>query len=233
MEKVQLCDRLGNISNKKIGFSWGYFVFGPLYSLIRGYIISSLLLLLITYYLIPLPGMETITSFILQISFIDKGILDFICKLLLVFRTHHYYILGIFIVLIFRILNSFLFRSRMISRFMKKKEYRPLEEKDARLLIKYHAANEKVTLAEAFDLRTTSSYKTAEENWYEDNQNRINNVSPSETKRYATRTMAQTKVAIKKEQIENLYKLGLISKEEYLSRIDNVETTEIHSQDNK
>lgn len=225
MEKVQLCDRLGNITTKKIGFSWVYLVFGPLYSLIRGYILSSLLLLLLTYYLTPLPGMEYLTSLILNISFIDKGILEFICKVLLVFRTHHYYILGILLVLIFRIFNSFLFRSRLVSRFMKKKEYRPLEEKDARLLIKYHAANEKINLAEAFDLRSTTSYKTAEENWYEDNQNRINS-TPSETKRYATRTMGQTKVAIKKEQIENLYKLGLISKEEYLSRIDNVENNQ-------
>lgn len=47
--------------------------------------------------------------------------------------------------------------------------------------------------------------------------------------------MSHTKIAIKKEQIENLYKLGLISREEYLSRLNNVDnevTSEITKGEN-
>ncbi len=225
MVKVQLSDRLGNVVTKKIGFSWLYFVFGPIYSFFRGYIFSSTLLLLLTYYLLPFPGMEYFASLIMKISFLDVNFLTFITKVMLVFRTHYYFILGAMFVLLFRIVNAFFFRSRRLRRYMKKKEVRPLDEKDARILIKYHACNENISLAENFDLRKSSSYKSAEENWYEDNQTRIN-VSPSETNRYATRTMSHTKIAIKKEQIENLYKLGLISREEYLSRLNNVENEE-------
>ncbi len=225
MVKVQLSDRLGNVITKKIGFSWLYFVFGPIYSFFRGYIFSSTLLLLLTYYLLPFPGMEYFASLIMKISFLDVNFLTFITKVMLVFRTHYYFILGAMFVLLFRIVNAFFFRSRRLRRYMKKKEVRPLDENDARILIKYHACNENISLAENFDLRKSSSYKSAEENWYEDNQTRIN-VSPSETNRYATRTMSHTKIAIKKEQIENLYKLGLISREEYLSRLNNVENEE-------
>ncbi len=225
MVKVQLSDRLGNVVTKKIGFSWLYFVFGPIYSFFRGYIFSSTLLLLLTYYLLPFPGMEYFASLIMKISFLDVNFLTFITKVMLVFRTHYYFILGAMFVLLFRIVNAFFFRSRRLRRYMKKKEVRPLDENDARILIKYHACNENISLAENFDLRKSSSYKSAEENWYEDNQTRIN-VSPSETNRYATRTMSHTKIAIKKEQIENLYKLGLISREEYLSRLNNVENEE-------
>lgn len=224
MVKVQLCDRLGNVVTKKIGFSWIYFVFGPLYSFFRGYIFSSTLLLLLTYYLLPFPGMDFFASLIMKISFIDVNFLTFITKVMLIFRTHYYFILGAMFVLLFRIVNAFFFRSRRLRRYMKKKEVRPLEEIDARILIKYHACNESISLAENFDLRKSSTYKSAEENWYEDNQTRINTTSPSENNRYSTRTMSHTKIAIKKEQIENLYKLGLISREEYLSRLNNVDS---------
>ena len=101
---------------------------------------------------------------------------------------------------------------------MKRKQLRPVEEKDARILIRYHTCDENVGLADSFDIRGTNKYKSAEENLYENNQTRISQRPTFET-RSSLRFTSEQKVSVKIEQLKNIYDLGLISKEEYNRRL--------------
>ena len=101
---------------------------------------------------------------------------------------------------------------------MKKKQLLPLEELDARILIKYHVVKENVILAEAFDIRQSNTYKSAEENWYENNQNRIKK-SPTFENRSTLRLTPEDRYKARIEQVENSYKLGLITKSDYEKKL--------------
>ena len=101
---------------------------------------------------------------------------------------------------------------------MKKKQLLPLDELDARILIKYHIAKENVILAEAFDIRQSNTYKSAEENWYENNQYRIKK-SPTFENRSTLSLTPEDRYKARIEQVENSYKLGLITKSEYEKKI--------------
>ena len=90
----------------------------------------------------------------------------------------------------------------------------PLDEIDARKLIKYHVADENVNLAETFDIRQSNTYKSAEENWYENNQNRLNR-TPSFENRSTLSLTAEERKKTRIEQVENSYRLGLITRSEY------------------
>ena len=104
---------------------------------------------------------------------------------------------------------------------MKKKQLLPLDEMDARKLINCHAAKTNINLAESFDIRQSNTYKSAEENWYENNQNRIKNgesLTPRNTMSMTREERYRTRI----EQVENSFKLGLISKNEYDRKIKNI-----------
>jgi len=117
-------------------------------------------------------------------------------------------------VFIVHIVISCNIRAKGLKRYIKLKELRPVEEKDARVLIKWKVCDDTVGLAESFDIRETTKYKSAEENWYVNNQIRIKS-RPSFSTRSNIRYTVEQKAQIQSEQLDNLYKLGLINKEEY------------------
>ena len=218
MKKVQLADRLGNIQTKKVGFSILHFFFGPIHSIFSGYIFTALFELIMYFLLLPIPGMIFILSLIEQIPFITPEVFQWISIVLMFFRSLPVAAFGILIVLVVHILISSRIGCRKLKRYMKRKQVRPLEEKDARLLIKYRVCDINIGLAESFDIRETTKYKSAEENWYEKNQTRIAN-SPTFETRSNLRFTTEQKVSVKIEQLKNIYELGLISKEEYQRRL--------------
>ena len=103
---------------------------------------------------------------------------------------------------------------KVVRKLMKRKQLLPLEEIDARKLIKHRVCKVNVLLADSFDIRQSNSYKSAEENWYENNQIRLKR-SPSFNNRSTLSLTPEDRYKTRLEQINNSYKLGLISKEEY------------------
>ena len=91
----------------------------------------------------------------------------------------------------------------------------------ARNLIKYKACKIDVILAEAFDIRQSNSYKSAEENWYENNQTRIKK-NPSFENRSTLSLTPEDRYKARIEQVKNSYKLGLISKQEYERKLKSI-----------
>ena len=162
--------------------------------------------------------MEFIVEFIDGLSFIGDGLMGNIAMVLMFFRTLPNMIFGIILVLMSHILICSRISSNKVKRYMKRKQLRPVEEKDSRILIRYHVCNENIGLAESFDIRETNKYKSAEENWYENNQTRISQRPTFET-RSSLRFTSEQKVSVKIEQLKNIYDLGLISKEEYNRRL--------------
>lgn len=218
MKKVQLADRLGNIQTKKVGFSILHFFFGPFHSIFSGYIFTALFELIMYFLLLPIPGMIFILSLIEQIPFITPEVFQWISIVLMFFRSLPVAVFGILIVALVHILISSRIGCRKLRRYMKRKQLRPLEEKDARILIRYRVCDINIGLAESFDIRGTTNYKSAEENWYEKNQTRIAN-SPTFETRSNLRFTSEQKVSVKIEQLKNIYDLGLISKDEYQRRL--------------
>ena len=218
MQKVQLADRLGNVQTKKVGFSWLHFFFGPIYCFVNLKILFGILELLLIFFLCPIPGMEFITDLILKLTFIPEVVLSVITNSLLLFRSSPYIMtFGIIVYFIFHLVESFRIKPKILRRTLKRKELRPVEEKDARILIKWKVVKDDIGLAESFDIRGTTKYKSAEENWYENNQIRIK-ARPSFSTRSNIRYTVEQKAQIQSEQLDNLYKLGLINKEEYNSK---------------
>ena len=76
-------------------------------------------------------------------------------------------------------------------------------------------------LADSFDIRQSNSYKSAEENWYENNQTRLRK-TPSFSNRSTLSLTPQDRFKTRMEQIKNSYKLGLISKEEHDRKIKQI-----------
>lgn len=221
MKQVQLADRLGNIQIKKVGFSWLHFFFGPIYSICTGHIFIALGELLAYYLLSPIPGMEYLCSLLTKLTFIPSNVIDIISKVLLYFRGFPQYIVGGVLLLIMHISISRIISSLSLRRYMKRKELRPAEEKDARILIRHKAASIDIGLADSFDIRTTSNFKSAEQNWYENNQNRITSRPTFETRQNLIYT-TERKIQVQIEQLKNIYDLGLISKEEYYRRLKKI-----------
>lgn len=218
--KVCLADRLGNVKKIRVGFSITHFLLGPLYSIFRGSIFVALFECLYLFYLLPIPGMEYVCSAIRQLTIIPENILTTIQNVLMLFRfeSGYYFIFGILISIHLHIYLSFRVKSKYQKRYMKKKQLLPLEEKDARGLIKYKVANVDVLLAESFDIRQSNTYKSAEENWYENNQNRLKK-NPSFDNRPTLSMSSEERQRMRIEQVENSYKLGLISRSEYERKI--------------
>lgn len=222
--KVALADRLGNVKKVRVGFSILHFFTGPLYSLFSLKIFTAIFEALYIFYLTPIPGMEFIVSLIKKITFIPTKFLNYIERILMLFRLgrgNYYYVFGIFICFVLHLIISFRIRSKKCRRLMKKKQLLPLDEKDARILIKYHVVDTKVSLAEAFDIRQSNTYKSAEENWYENNQTRIKQ-NPSFSNRSTLSMTPEERYKTRIEQVENSYRLGLITKTEYDRKIKNI-----------
>ena len=225
MKKVNLADRLGNIQTKKVGFSVAHLFLGPIHSICLGYIFTAIFELLMYFLLLPIPGMYFILDLISKIPFITGDVYWVIEYALTFFRTFPIAIFGILIVLVVHILISSRIASRKVRRYMKRKQLRPVEERDARILIRHKVTNINIGLAESFDIRGTTKYKSAEENWYENNQTRISQ-SPTFETRSSLRFTTEQKVSVKIEQLKSIYDLGLITKEEYNRRLKKLKIEE-------
>ena len=178
MKEVHLSDRLGHVTSKKIGFSWFHFFFGPFYCFARLHFILGVVELLILYYFLPIPGLDILSNGIT--SLVGSMVTDLspsfqinLDRVLLLFRRNYYAVISGFFLLIIHLFMSNYVMGFFLRRDLKKKQLRPVQEQDARLLIKYMVCDEKILLAESFDLRQSSSYKSAEESWYENNAKRI------------------------------------------------------------
>lgn len=222
--KVSLADRLGNVKRTRIGFSFGHFFLGPIYCLFRLRFLTAIFEVLYIYILCPLPGMKFITHWISSLTFIPSNITKIINDFLMMFRMeggHFYYVFGIAISVVLHLVISFTIRSKIVKKLMRKKQLLPLEEIDARKLIKYKACKIDVILAEAFDIRQSNSYKSAEENWYENNQTRLKK-NPSFSNRSTLSLTPEDRYKTRIEQVKNSYKLGLISKQEYERKLKSI-----------
>ena len=218
MVKVQLADRLGNVQTRRVGFSWLHFFLGPIHSIGVGHIITALFEIVFWYMLLPIPGMNFIVGAIGNLSFLPERIINLASYILLFFRSLPNMVFGIILVLIVHLLICSRISSTKLRRYMRRKQLRPVEEKDARILIRYRVCDINIGLAESFDIRGTTKYKSAEENWYENNQNRISS-GPSFETRSSLRFTTEQKISVKIEQLKNIYDLGLITKEEYNRRL--------------
>ncbi len=228
MAQVQLADRLGNTKKKRLGFSWPYFFFGPFYSLFRLRIISAIILGLLYYYLLPIPGMEFFVKYFNMIP-LPSEILNYGTKILMGFRKPRYMIFGITFFALIHVYFTIFIEGFMLKRYLRRKELLPLNESDARLLISYRVVKVSINLASSFSIKSLDSYQIAEKNWYQQNQQRLN----SQNKRTDTSTsyintisplpnrLSDTeikKVQLIQEQLENLqnqFNAGLITLDEY------------------
>ena len=219
--KVSLADRLGNAKKVRVGFSFFHLLTGPIYSLIHLKIFTFLFECVCILYFLPVPGMGRVVNYVNKLTFIPDKFLVYIEKVLMLFRLdrgNYYYVFGILIYLSIHIYISKVIRNKHCKRLMKRKQLLPFEEIDARKLISYRIVKYDVLLADAFDIRQSNTYKSAEENWYENNQNRLKK-APSFSNRYTMPLNSEERYKTRFEQIENSYNLGLISKNEYERKI--------------
>jgi hypothetical protein len=218
MNKITVADRLGNTKTLKVGFSWKHLFLGPIYSFARGFILTGIFELLYIFYFLPIPGMDFFVSLVSKIPLNEEWIVR-ITKFLMYFRGSVYHlILGICIVVFLHLLISFKEGPKSIRKYMKRRDLLPVDEKDARILIKYHAFDENVKMAEDFDVRKSNSYRSAEENWYETNHERLR--ESSQNSRLNTSSLTRQDIyKTRIDQVEKSYKLGLISKSEYERKI--------------
>lgn len=215
--KVSVADRLGNVKKLRVGFSFFHFFTGPLYCIVRLKFLTALFELLCIYYLLPIPGMNYVTDFISSLKFIPENIQKIINDILVLFRLgngNYYYVFGISLFVLIHFVISFKINSKICRKKMKKKQLLPLEEIDARILIKHGVCKVDVILAEAFDIRQSNTYKSAEENWYENNQTRLKK-TPTFANRSTLSITPEERQKTRIEQVKNSYKLGLISQDEY------------------
>ena len=196
MKIVNLSDTHGDIKQKQ----------GPLYLMVKLRFISCLFLLIIYYYLLPIPGMEIIKNFILQ--FTPNSYQEIITRFLMFFRNDYARYVGIIIVVFFQIFASFFMEGLLLRKSIKKRKYLPVNEDDARLLISIHACSRKVPLA-------SSRIK--------DNTNNINYIKKETDVPYIINDFDNSKLAsfrkssMKKkiEDLNELYRLEQMTKEEY------------------
>lgn len=206
MKIVNLSDTHGDIKQKQVGFSFWFCFFGPLYLMVKLRFISCLFLLIIYYYLLPIPGMEIIKNFILQ--FTPDSYQEIITRFLMFFRNDYARYVGIIIVVFFQIFASFFMEGLLLRKSIKKRKYLPVNEDDARLLISIHACSRKVPLA-------SSRIK--------DNTNNINYTKKETDVPYIINDFDNSKLAsfrkssMKKkiEDLNELYRLEQMTKEEY------------------
>ena len=166
--KVIVSDVLGNKKKKHVGFSWLYMFFGPFYLLCRGKVLSFLLLVIMYYYFLPIPGMQYLADLINKINFIQPNAFVYINKLLLLFRrpwSQPYNYIGIITVVLIHFAISFNCEGIMLKKYMRKKMLFPLTEEDARKLIYYKSAKFDVKLAPQNGVQTLYGYKSAEQLW--------------------------------------------------------------------
>lgn len=206
MKTVHLADKKGHTKTKNIGFSWKFFFLGPLYLFIHLKIFTALILTLLYFYLLPIPGMNLIGEFVLN-NF-NEDIAEAVYVSLLLFRTTPFMYIGIILSLWLHIYLSFKIEGVLIKRLLKNNKYLPITENDARLLISCGAVKHNIPLA------GDKIFSTEEENQLIKNNVDVpyilNDDSNSEVNRF--RELEKNK---RLTELNELYKLGLMTREEF------------------
>ncbi len=207
MKIVNLADRQGTVKQKKIGFSFLFFIFGPFYLIAKARIIFAIFLFAIYYYFLPIRGMYRISNFILKTLNIENA--TFIKDFLTFFRNDNAKYIGIAIIIILHIIISIFIEAFLLRKQIKKKKLLPVTEDDARILISYHICNTKIELA-------SSRFETQKNDDYLINKKVldlpyiINEVDNSKIATFKRATMRK-----KLEELNDLYSLNQITREEY------------------
>lgn len=171
MKKVCLVDHGSNKVYKHAGFSFGYLFFGPLYLICR-LRFEGLALLILYFWLLPLPGFPELVSYVTASTGWDAPFYHGICDVVLFFHTSfanspNPYI-GLLIFLLIHLLLSFKADNSILKRTIRKKKLAPFSEQDARTLIYYHVCHEDVLLAGDV-ARNEHLYDQAEKAWEDKN----------------------------------------------------------------
>lgn len=206
MKIVNLSNRLGEIKQKHVGYSFLFCLFGPFYLFAKARIFSGLFLLIIYYYLLPIPGIFEFSTFITKNLPPEYG--DIISRFLVFFRGEYSQFVGIAIVIFFQIIVSFFVEGLLLRRSIRKKKFLPVTEDDARLLISIHACSRKVSLASSRNENETylnDSIKTEIDVPYI-----INEVDNSRLGAFKRASMKR-----KLEELNELYRLEQMTREEY------------------
>ena len=205
MKIVNLSDSRGEIKQKHVGFSFWFCFFGPFYLIAKLHIFSGILLLILYYYFLPIPGIYEINYFITQN--LSEEYANIIGRLLVFFRNDYARIFGIIIVLVFQFLTSFFIEGLILRRSIKRKKWLPVTEEDARLLISIHACSYKVPLA-------SSRIKNEEtiNNYIRKNID-VPYIISEDTSRLAN--FKKVSMNRKLENLYNLYQLEQMTREEY------------------
>ena len=156
MKIVNLSNEKGQVKRKYVGYSFFFLFFGPFYLMTKLRFISGILLLLLYYYLLPLPGMEMFVNIIT--TNVSLNAANILSRILLFFRTEYARFVGIGIVTLLQLFLSIFMEGLLLRKQIKKQNILPITEEDARLLISVFACNRKIKLATSKD--SITSYET-------------------------------------------------------------------------
>jgi len=178
--KVNLIDRGSNKIQKRVGFSFWYLFFGPLYLLIR-LRWEALIFILLYYFLLPFPGLDIFLNYLLAQG-VDSSFIYNIQGLALFFKCdwmcfNNY--LGIFLFLLVHLSMSFRCDNWLLSKKLKKKDLFPVMETDARILIYYHVIPYNAMLGED-EIDKSDRHNQAEKIWEDKNIEYTRSVSQKE-----------------------------------------------------
>lgn len=169
IEHVQLCDIGSNKFTKRVGFSFGYLFLGPFY-LIGRLRYEGIILLIIYYLMLPIPGIVEFCNY-MSTSNWNKDLVNILTSILMFFRSgwdkFQPYIC-IIVIIILHIYLSFKVDNFILKNQIKKKNYHPVSEADARKLIYYGISKYDVKLYQEI-ISKDEFNKMVENNWNEKN----------------------------------------------------------------
>ncbi len=138
IDHVQFSDMGSNKITKRVGFSFGYLFLGPFY-LIGRLRFEGLILLVIYYLMLPIPGIIEFCDYMASSNW-NKDVVNVLTSILMFFRSGWDKLqpyICILMIVILHIYLSFKVDNFILRVEIKKKNYHPISETDARKLIYY------------------------------------------------------------------------------------------------
>ena len=180
--------------------------------------LSFLLLVIMYYYFLPIPGMQYLADLINKINFIQPNAFVYINKLLLLFRrpwSQPYNYIGIITVVLIHFAIAFNCEGIMLKKYMRKKMLFPLTEEDARKLIYYKSAKFDVKLAPQNGVQTLYGYKSAEQLWAEKNMLESRSTYSNNPVMHTLSSLPKDEKMKRREHYNQLLKDKVITLDEY------------------
>lgn len=216
--RIKVADVLGNEQSKYVGFSWLYLIFGPFYLLCRGKIFTFLLLGLLYFYLLPIPGMDTVVALIVRLPFWTANNVRAIRDSLMFFRQSWHLpfnYIGISFCALLHLFVAFFCEGPLIRSFMRRRMLFPASEEDARKLIWYRGAGFDVKLAPKNGIQSLYGYKSAEQLWIEKNMTEIDRSTSVNPLLDALAPLPKDEITRRRDHLNKLLKNREITVEEY------------------